>query len=568
MKGDLQLDLAIRRALWEGGLLGVLILDADLRLVAYNAWVALRLGEPLPQPGQEVLEAFPELPAYLLQALREVVQRGEPRVLSSAFHHPLFPLRAPRQGEVEEAYLYQTVYLLPLEEQPGVGVLIEDITGRIRHEQLLEGLLAQRTERLRAREAFLQALMHQVRRLLPRLVMSPALWTALLEGALALFEAQEGVLLLEEGEGMTRVAAWRGRFGEALVARGSWFNPLPLVREAVRRGRPFWLVEVQHTPYLPQEVARALPARTLLVLPLGVTAPPLGCLVLAYPSGYPLRTDWLEQAHLVADIWGVLLGQAALYRRLSEQQAHLEKLVQQRTTALEETFADLETLVHSLAHDLRAPLRAMAGFAQALAEDYGPQLPAEAREHIAFITRSVAQAQMLVEDLLEYGQVSRRESDLRPTALVQVIREVLSGLQDEIRRRQAVVEVREPLPELPSDPWLLYRIVFNLLENALKFVPPERTPRVVVEAETVTEPTPGIRLRVWDNGIGIAPEDQERIFRPFERLHSEERFPGSGLGLAIVQKAVQRLGGQIGVISRLGEGTCFEVWLPTERLVL
>ena len=244
--------------------------------------------------------------------------------------------------------------------------------------------------------------------------------------------------------------------------------------------------------------------------------------------------------------------------RVHEAQTRLEDQVRERTAKLEERNEELEAFGYSISHDLRAPLRAMQGFSQALLEDCGDRLDAMGREYAERIVAGAKRMDELIRDLLAYSRVSRAELKLVRVPLTPVAQSALAELSGALRARHASVQVDEPLPAVMGHPATLSQVLTNLLGNGLKFVPPDRTPALRVRAE----PRDGL-VRVWveDNGIGIAPEHQVRIFRVFERLHSSDDYPGTGIGLAIVRKAVERMGGQVGVESNLGHGSRFWVEL-------
>ena len=157
--------------------------------------------------------------------------------------------------------------------------------------------------------------------------------------------------------------------------------------------------------------------------------------------------------------------------------------------------------------------------------------------------------------------LKRAELRLAAVPLGPLTRTVLADLEESLRVRQATVRVDDPLPMVLGHPATLSQVLTNLLGNAVKFVPVERAPALRVRAETDNG-----RVRVWveDNGIGIAAEHQDRIFRVFERLHGEQEYPGTGIGLAIVRKAVERMGGRVGVESAPGQGSRF--WVELQRL--
>jgi signal transduction histidine kinase len=244
--------------------------------------------------------------------------------------------------------------------------------------------------------------------------------------------------------------------------------------------------------------------------------------------------------------------------RVHDAHTRLEDQVRERTSALEERNDELEAFGYSISHDLRAPLRAMQGFSQALLEDCGDRLDAMGREYAERIVAGSKRMDELIRDLLAYSRVSRAELQLVRVPLTPVAHSALAELSGALRARNASVHVAEPLPVVLGHPATLSQVLTNLLGNGLKFVPPGRTPELRVSAEQRN----GL-VRVWveDNGIGIAPEHQLRIFRVFERLHSTDDYPGTGIGLAIVRKAVERMGGQVGVESNLGHGSRFWVEL-------
>jgi signal transduction histidine kinase len=132
-------------------------------------------------------------------------------------------------------------------------------------------------------------------------------------------------------------------------------------------------------------------------------------------------------------------------------------------------------------------------------------------------------------------------------------------LDAEVRSRQARVVIEPPLPPVVGHEATLAQVIANLLANGMKFVPPERSPTIRVRAERRDG---FVRCWIEDNGIGIAPEHHERVFRIFERLHRTEDYPGTGIGLAIVRKGVERMGGRVGLDSTVGAGSRFWVELP------
>ena len=166
------------------------------------------------------------------------------------------------------------------------------------------------------------------------------------------------------------------------------------------------------------------------------------------------------------------------------------------------------------------------------------------------------QMDTLIQDLLAYSRLVRAEVNLDAVSLETVVDEARGALEMELKDRGGEIEVERPLGRVLGHRAVLGQIVTNLLTNAVKFTRPDTPPRIRVRSAGGAG-----RVRLWveDNGIGIAPEHRERIFRAFERLHGVQQYPGTGIGLAIVQKGAMRLGGQAGVESAPGAGSRFWV---------
>ena len=247
---------------------------------------------------------------------------------------------------------------------------------------------------------------------------------------------------------------------------------------------------------------------------------------------------------------------------LAQHAQSLEQQVAERTTALRATVAELEAFSYSVSHDLRAPLRAIQGYAAVVKENLQNQMDKQTDEFLDRIMRSATRLDALVQDMLAYSRMSRSPVQLKPIDLDKVVRDIINHYP-ELHPPRALTQIDSPLPPVIAHEGFLTQCLSNLLSNAVKFIAPGVQPQVRVRAELRSDgPKPNVRVWVEDNGIGIQPSDQERIFKIFERGHHSSEFEGTGIGLAIVQKAAERMGGTAGVESQPGKGSRFWIQLP------
>jgi signal transduction histidine kinase len=243
-----------------------------------------------------------------------------------------------------------------------------------------------------------------------------------------------------------------------------------------------------------------------------------------------------------------------------ELQARVEILLRARRISLDLKLRneDLEAFIQAMSHDLRASVRAVTMFAEAVAMTDGERLSEAGKQDLDRIRWAAQEMRELIDSLLNFSRLGRGEVRYEPIDLRKYIDACVRNLQAEIRNRTAQIKVKGNPRVIQADPTLLKIALTNLLSNAIKFVPEGVKPEITVSA-TVKHDL--CRIEVDDNGIGIHKEDQQRIFQPFVRIYSEQEFPGIGLGLPSVRKAVELMGGRVGVRSKPGQGSCFWIEL-------
>ena len=262
-------------------------------------------------------------------------------------------------------------------------------------------------------------------------------------------------------------------------------------------------------------------------------------------------------AREVATQLAIALMQARLLAREKAHGTELEARVRERTAELEATNRELESFSYSVSHDLRAPLRAVDGYARMLEEDHAARLDDEGRRLLAVVRGASMRMGLLIDDLLAFARLGRQAPQRRPLDMTALAREVAAELNG-----AGLARIDLPaLPQASADPALLRQVWTNLLGNALKYSGKRKDARVEIGGREADAEN---HYWVRDNGVGFDMRYADKLFGVFQRLHRVEEFPGTGVGLAIVQRVVTRHGGRVWAESRLGEGACFYFSLPRE----
>ncbi len=246
---------------------------------------------------------------------------------------------------------------------------------------------------------------------------------------------------------------------------------------------------------------------------------------------------------------------------LQERDADLIKTaaeLRQRAQELTAVNQELENFTYSVAHDLRAPLRSMGGFARILLEDYPDKLDADGQRYLNVIQQEARKMGHLIDDLLALARLGRKELSLVHLDMAELAKTVFEELKGSYQARKLQIDI-QPLPAALADRVMIRQVLANLLENAIKFTQ-DRDP-ALIEVRGWSEPHENVYC-VKDNGVGFDMRYVHKLFEVFQRLHPEEEYGGTGVGLAIVKRVIDRHGGRVWAEGQVGEGATFYFALP------
>lgn len=353
------------------------------------------------------------------------------------------------------------------------------------------------------------------------------------------------------------------RQGDSLVVQGAAgaiapeCPPWPLARSltgvVLEHARPAAINNLALRPDLAAPSGLRGGFCAVLAAPLRIAGVPSGVIEIYSDRPQQWTTEQFQIIEWAAAQCSLILESKRLHAEVVAANGALEAQVRQRTLELQEMVNELEHFSYTITHDMRAPLRAMHGYAGLLEEECNPALSESGRRYLQRIATAASRMDQLITDALSYSKAVRHELVMEPVNPARLLRSMVESYPV-FQMPRARIELAEELPLVVANEAGLTQCFSNLLANAVKFVPPARTPHVRIYAER----RDGL-VRLWfeDNGIGIAPEMQPKLFKMFQRLSKD--YEGTGIGLALVRKVAERMGGQVGVESQLGRGSRF--WL-------
>lgn len=401
----------------------------------------------------------------------------------------------------------------------------------------------------RKRTEWQQQALYELAASVNRAVALPEIYEASLIAICHCQNANRASILLYDAEGVMRFKAWRGlseEYRRKVEGHSPWKRddsaPQPICVDDVAKAAL-------------DEDLRAVVARegiqALAFIPITYEGRLLGKFMVYYDAPHHFVPEELRPVQTI-------ISQVAFAIERQRAGEYLERTVNERTASLREAIAQMEEFSYTISHDLRAPVRAMQCYAEVLMEDYGARLDESAKKYLDRIIGAGTRMDRLIQDILTYSRLSRREIQLQPVSLDKLARDIVRQYLD-MASVQAEISVEGPLLSVLGHEPSLGQAISNLLSNALKFVAPGTSPKVHLRTE---QRNGDVRLWVEDNGIGIKPEYQHRLFSVFERVHPEKKYEGTGIGLAIVRKAAERMGGKVGVESNGLAGSRFWIQLP------
>lgn len=335
---------------------------------------------------------------------------------------------------------------------------------------------------------------------------------------------------------------WRGKRFPMSACISGW---------SMLNKRPAVVPDIYADARIPVEAYRPTFVKSLVMVPIR-TEDPIGA----------IGTYWAREREPSGDEVGLiqmLADSTALAVENVRSYADLERRVRERTASLEAVNKELEAFARSVSHDLRSPLAVIVGYSDMLADDARIDLPKADRAKVADIRSAALRMNVLIDDMLRLSQVIQREVAPRRVDLTALAKNILADLVSAHADRRVEIHVQPGLSAM-GDPGLLRIALENLLSNAWKYSSKRDIAHIEVGREEI--PEKGQVFYVRDDGAGFDMEQAQRLFKPFQRLHSMSEFPGTGIGLATVSRVMEKHGGSIWAEAEKGKGATFYFDLP------
>ena len=563
---------------------GVITLGKQLEVKTWNHWMEIHSGLLLEDVrGKGLFELFPQIQTRKYSSRFERALRGESSVLSTALHEYLLPLPNP-VNEPGMEFMRQTSRIAPLTSHGvncGVIIVIEDVTQREVQARALR-------QQHRRDEVLSWALAHLLESEEPRKTVKQ-LFFKIAE----VLDFETYILYLYDTERRKYLLHNQGGFqsgAEEALTSCPFAN---FIDE--KSNRPGVIDSIETQKGSTYEVMQMAGLKAAAAIPLITKGQNLGLLCFGSTSRSQISKDEADFLKVLGQYLATALDREHTNLQLhfakqllSDEAIALEIKVQERTSKLQETVSELEIFSYTLAHDLKAPVRAMTAFCEILLEDFGAQIPDPATLLITKLKTAAGRMESLTKDLLDFSRVSRDEIVLEAIDVEAVLENIIALRSKEVR---SAITIQKPFYPVSAHRALLQQVLSNLIDNAMKFVERSTDAKITICAEIVKEGSPNTRkdpllfntrtlqrsapgpacfekqpcVRIWvrDEGIGIPAEVHQKIFGIFERGITTQTYEGTGMGLAIVARGVQRMGGTCGVLSEPGKGSHFWIELTS-----
>jgi signal transduction histidine kinase len=580
-KPDLTNNQALVAWIQQSAPYGVITLDDSFIVRSWNHWMEVHSGLKVEDvSGQELFKLFPSLSERNLGPRFERALGGESSVLSTALHGYLLPFPSP-VPQNDFPHMRQTAHITPLfsdKAVSGIVIVIEDVTQRESQSEVLRW-------QHRRDEMLSWALGHLLKTEEPRGSIRQ-LFFKMAEH----LELDTFLLYLNDSEDSLRLHTLGGvpEECEADVAD----CPFSFLAES---DAAIVINSLQSRTEPKFSALKKLGVRFAIGLPLFANKRHLGVLCFASACRDLIIPEETELLRMIAQHLATAIDREDTNQELQKTKAQLsdysqllEKRVLERTTRLQETVSELETVSYTLAHDLKAPLRSITGYCHILLADFAAGLPPDGKRIVQRLLHNSQSMDSLIRDLLAFSHISQDEVVISSMEILPLLNDLLNLRIPAVRK---AIEIKTPLHRVQAHKTLLQQVLSNLIDNAIKFVEPKTKPEITIYSEVVTHISPSTRLlplvfssvgssplndvpasdpavekrvRLWvcDKGIGITPGMNQRIFGVFERGASGTKYEGNGMGLAIVARAIQRMAGTCGVESGNGKGSNFWIELP------